>query len=90
MELSEDVQILWTNVTASGLKMADFQVVESGPVGPDTYKEFADTLEAKVFVQKYLPKGTSFVRIKSGAREFDFLLDGARQGQPVVLGFKGK
>ena len=88
VELKEDLQTMWSNLVGSGLKLSDAQIIDSRPVNETTYTTFVDNLEGKVFMTKYLPKQTAFVRVKCTSGTFDFLLDGSRQGYPLILGFK--
>ncbi len=88
VELKEDLTTMWTNLVGSGLRFSDAQVVESHPVTETTYKAFVDSLEGRVFMSRYLPKETSFVRVKCTSGTFDFLLDGSQRGYPLILGFK--
>jgi len=88
VELKEDLQTMWSNLVGSGLRFSNAQVVESHPVNETTYKAFVDSLEGKVFMTKYLPKQTAFVRVKCSSGTFDFLLDGSHRGYPLILGFK--
>ncbi|HUX21779.1 MAG TPA: hypothetical protein VMW69_11115 [Spirochaetia bacterium] len=88
VELREDVNTIWSNLSKSGLKLTNAQVADAQPIGPDTYKMFADTMEVKVFFQKYLPKGAALVHITFSGGSFDLLLDGARRGYPLVIGIK--
>lgn len=88
VELREDVNTIWGNLAKSGLKLTDAQVAEAQPIGPESYKQFADTMEVKVFFEKYLPKGTALVHLTFQGGSFEMLLDGARRGYPVVIGIK--
>lgn len=88
VELKSDVNVIWTNLLKSGLKLTDAQVATAAPIGTDSYRQFADTMEVKVFFQKYLPKGTAIVHVTFKDGSFDLLLDGAQKGYPVVIGIK--
>lgn len=88
VELREDVNTIWTNLVKSGLKLDEAQVADAKAIGPDSYKQFSDTMEVQVFFGKYLPKGTALVRVAFTGGSFDLLLDGARRGYPVVIGIK--
>ncbi len=88
VELPEDVNTIWTNLTKSGIKLTDAQVADAQAIGPDSYKQFADTMQVRVFFQKYLPKGSALVHLTFSGGSFDLLLDGAHRGYPVVIGIK--
>lgn len=89
VELREDVATMWTNLVGSGLKIQNAQILENTPATPASYTAFADTMEVRVFFQKYLPKGTRLVRIGFDGGSFDLLLAGPKNGRPVIIGIKG-
>lgn len=88
VELPEDVNTIWTNLTKSGLKLTGAKVADAQAIGPESYKRFADTMQVRVFFQKYLPKGTALVHLTFSGGSFDLLLGGAHRGYPVVIGIK--
>jgi len=88
VELKSDVDVIWTNLVKSGLKLTEAQVASAAAIDPASYKQFADTMEVRVFFQKYLPKGTAIVHVTFKGGSFDLLLDGARKGYPLVIGIK--
>ena len=88
VELKEDVNVMWTNMIKSGLKIENPQVTSARAIGPESYKQFADSMQVRVFFQKYLPKGAAIVHVTFKGGSFDLLLDGAKKGFPVVIGIR--
>lgn len=88
VELKGDVNMMWSNLVASGLKIEHPRIVATDSIGPRSYLNFADTFSVKVFFQRYIPRGTALTRVGFAGGSFELLLGGRKRGFPVVVGIK--
>lgn len=87
--LESDIATFWKNLKAASFEMADARFVETEPVGPESYKAFADTFDMKNFFEKYTGKDTSIVSLDTRDGRYYLLLERKVRGYPKVRGLKG-
>jgi hypothetical protein len=87
--LSDDVNSLWNNLKSAGFKLEGAKIASIERLGADSYKAFADSLDARVFFSKYLNQDTSLVRIAAQNGVWLFLLNREVAGFPRIQGMRG-
>jgi hypothetical protein len=89
LALKGDVASFWQGVVSSGYRIAGASVQRSVPPGPDGYRDFADTMDVKVFFKKYLGKDTRLVELATsdGKRVLLLMADGF--ASRAIYGFRG-
>jgi hypothetical protein len=88
--LQNHLTALWQNLYAAGFRLYDAKIIRNETLRGDSYREFADTMDAKTFFTKYLDGNTSLVEIRALSGTWIFLLDkGEVNGYPRIRGFKG-
>ncbi len=84
-----DVDTAWTNLKAAGFTIGSPKIESIAKIGPDSYKLFADTMDAKVFFKKYLDKSSNLVALDASEGRFYLILNREVKGYPRIQGFKG-
>jgi len=87
--LGSDIQTMWTNLRKAGFTLPDARIADITPVTADTYKEFGNTMDMRVYFDKYLAKDGTVVRLQSGNGTFLLLLGDRRWFTPELFGIKG-
>ena len=87
--LQNHLSILWKNLYMAGFRMHDAAIVRNHFLKEDSWREFGDTMEVRVFFQKYLDQNTSLVEVKARGGNYIFLLNKEVNGYPRIQGFKG-
>ena len=87
--LENDIETFWLNLHKASFTMSDAVFVSSELVGPDSYKQFADTFDMKNFFAQYTGKDTSIVTVETGEGTYFLLLERAVRGYPRIRGLKG-
>ena len=84
-----DVNAAWSNLKVAGFRIGAPKVVSIAKIDADSYKAFADTMDARVFFKKYLDKSSSLVALDSSDGRYYLILNREVKGYPRVQGFKG-
>lgn len=88
----EDLRTLWRNLRAGGFTFADAKIESITPVGPESYKDFAEDPEVAAFFKKHTAPEAATVRLRTGHGTF-LLLTGGKVGWiagiPKLYGFTG-
>jgi hypothetical protein len=88
--LKADVAGFWDGIIKAGYKVAGPSLGDATPVGPDSYKRFADTMEVKSFFAEYVKKGTRVLELKtSGGKSVLLIIRDAVFSAKTIQGFKG-
>ncbi len=87
--LPQDVAFFWKSILAVGYRLEEPRVERSAAVGPDSYRQFRDSLDARAFFKKYVKKGTRLLELRTGDGRRVFLLVRARGSSRQISGFKG-
>jgi hypothetical protein len=75
----------WKSILAAGYRLEEPQVERGNAVGPESYREFRDSMEVRTFFKKYVKKGTRLLELKTADGRHVLLLVRARR----ICGFKG-
>jgi hypothetical protein len=87
--LAKDVATFWSTIVEVGFKVEE-PVLERGvKVGPESYKEFYDSMEVKTFFKKYLKKQSRLLELKTNTGQRILLLVTDTLFTRTIHGFKG-
>ena len=87
--LGKDVQTFWSTIVEVGFKVEE-PVLERGvKVGPESYKEFYDSMEVRTFFNKYLKKKSRLLELKTNTSQRILLLVTDTLFTRTIHGFKG-
>ncbi|MFP4012152.1 MAG: hypothetical protein ACLFUM_10645 [Spirochaetaceae bacterium] len=89
IELPADIETMWSNLQEAGFSLPDARIEEITPVRGDSHRRFADTMDLRVFFEKYIPEDATFVRIESENGAFLFVLGDRFWGVPRMYAMKG-
>jgi hypothetical protein len=84
-----DVDAAWANFASSKLGMKKPKVVSVSRIAPDSYKSFADTMDARVFFKKYLDEDSVLAVVDSSGGRYCLVLNREVSGYPRIQGIKG-
>lgn len=87
--LESDLDLLWTRLRAAGFDLKDAEIVQISPLTEDSYAEFAESYEMRIFFEEYLSADGAIVRVRNGSGEYLLLLDDSRKRTPLLYGLKG-
>jgi hypothetical protein len=87
--LAKDAATFWSTIVEVGFKVEE-PVLERGvKVGPESYKEFYDSMEVKTFFKKYLKKQSRLLELKTNTGQRILLLVTDTLFTRTIHGFKG-
>ena len=87
--LEQDVRTMWTNLRDVGFTFASASIQELGPVTDQTYLLFADTMDARVWFDRYAAEDAGLARVDTSHGSF-LIVTGSRVGRvPMIFGFTG-
>ena len=87
--LAKDVETFWNTIVEVGFKVEE-PVLERGvEVGPESYKEFYDSMEVQTFFKKYLEKRSRLLELKTNTGQRILLLVTDTLFTRTIHGFKG-
>ncbi len=87
--LESDLDLIWTRLRAAGFDLKDAEIVQISPLTADSYAEFAESYEMRIFFEEYLSADGAVVRVRNGSGEYLLLLDDSRKRTPLLYGLKG-
>ncbi len=87
--LGPDVAVFWDSLAKGALRLGAVRLESVVPVSGDGYKEFADTMDAKVFFSKYIGPGARILRLSAGEGKRVLLIVGSDVFSRKIYGFKG-
>jgi hypothetical protein len=87
--LPSDVAYFWKSILAAGYKLEEPRVERGSPVGPESYREFRDSMEVRTFFKKYLKKDARLLELKTGNGQRVLLLVRFTAFSRRISGFKG-
>jgi hypothetical protein len=87
--LPSDVAYFWKSILAAGYKLEEPRVERGSPVGPESYREFRDSMEVRTFFKKYLKKNARLLELKTGNGQRVLLLVRFTAFSRRISGFKG-
>lgn len=89
LSLERDVETMWSNMREAGFFLLNAEIDEIMPVQEGSYRRFGDTMDMRVFFEKYIPEDATLVRISSDNGDFLFLLGDKFWGVPRMYAMKG-
>jgi hypothetical protein len=87
--LPSDVAYFWKSILAAGYRLEEPRVERGSPVGPESYREFRDSMEVRTFFKKYVREGARLLELKTGDRQRVLLLVRFTAFSHRISGFKG-
>ena len=87
--LKNDVAGFWDGVTKSGFRVEGGVLDQGVPVGADSYKQFASTMEVKAFFARYVKKDSRVLTMTSSTGRHILLLMRSEWFSRQIMGFKG-
>jgi hypothetical protein len=87
--LPKDVETFWSTIVEVGFKVEE-PVLEGGEkIGPESYKEFYDSMEVRTFFNRYLKKRSRLLELKTHTDQHILLLVTDTLFNKKIHGFKG-
>jgi len=88
--LKPDVAAFWNGIVKAGFKVEGVPLVQAAPFAPDSYKQFANTMEVKIFFAQYVKKGARLLELgTSQSGKKIVLIFGDSWFRKTIYGFKG-
>jgi hypothetical protein len=87
--LPRDVDTFWSTIIEVGFKVLEPALEAGERVGPDSYKQFYDSMEVRTYFKKYLKKSTRLLALGTGSGQRMLLLVRDSVGHRTIYGFKG-
>ena len=87
--LRADIAAFWKDVVKAGYKVEGPELEKGSPVSADSYRVFADTMEAKAFFARYVKKGARVLELSTGDGRKIVLLVRDTLFSRTLYGFKG-
>jgi hypothetical protein len=86
--LKADVAGFWEGIIKAGYKVQGPALGEAAPVNPDSYKQFADTMEVKSFFAQYVKKNTRVLELRTANGRILLIIRDSWFSK-TIHGFKG-
>ena len=87
--LAKDVATFWSIIVEVGFKVEEPSLERGVKVGPESYKEFYESMEVETFFKKYLEKQSRLLELKTNTGEKILLLVTDTLFTRSIHGFKG-
>jgi hypothetical protein len=87
--LRADIALFWKDVAKAGFKVEGPALERGSPVSAESYRAFADTLEAKAYFSRYVKKGARMLELTTSGGEKIILLVRDTLFSRTLYGFKG-
>lgn len=87
--LRDDIAGFWKDVVKAGFRVEGPSLEKGSPVTADSYRAFADTLEAKAFFSRYVKKGARVLELSTSGGRTIILLVRDTVFSRTLYGFKG-
>jgi hypothetical protein len=88
--LKPDIASFWSGIVKAGFKVEGATLVQAAPLSPESYKQFANTMEVKTFFAQYVKKEARLLELetsKSGKKIMLIFSDSSFK--KTIYGFKG-
>jgi hypothetical protein len=86
--IGQDLELLYGTLKESGFSFENYQIAAIEPVNDESHKIFADTMEIRVFFERYVKSTAVVVTVSDDSGSVLFLLDGKDGEYPQVHGIK--
>jgi hypothetical protein len=88
--LKTDIATFWSGIVKAGFKVEGAALVQAAPFSPDSYKQFANTMEVKTFFAQYVKKEARLLELgTSTSGKKVVLIFGDSWFKKTLYGFKG-
>ncbi len=88
--LKADVAGFWDGIVKAGFKVQGPQLGSAVAATPDSYKQFADTMEVRAFFKNYVKKDTRLLELKtSTGKTILLIVKDSLFSKKIIQGFKG-
>jgi len=87
--LPADVAVFWKGLVAAGYRLEGPELDRGSTPGPESYKDFKDSMDVRVFFKKYVKPGTRLLELHTRDGRRTLLLYRRTIGTRQILGFKG-
>lgn len=87
--LDNDMKDFWQNIIKAGFGVKNPSIVEPYPVGENTFKEFAKTMEVESYFKKYISEKGHVVVVETDKFKLLLIMDKAKKNKTKIIGFKG-
>jgi hypothetical protein len=87
--LRGDVAAFWDGVVKAGFRVEGAALDQGTPVGSESYKQFAPTMEVKAFFSRYVKQDARILDMTSSTGRHILLLIRSEWFSRQILGFKG-
>jgi hypothetical protein len=87
--LPADAAAFWKGICAAGFKVNALETAAGRALSADSYKEFGDTYEARLFFQKYVDKDSRLLELESADGRRVIVLFADVWLKRAIIGFRG-
>jgi hypothetical protein len=87
--LAKDVATFWSTIIEVGFKVEEPALERGARVGPESYREFYDSMEVETFFKKYLKKQSRLLELETSTGQRILLLMTDTLFTRTIHGFKG-
>jgi hypothetical protein len=83
------VAFFWQGIIRAGYRFDGPELERGVLVGPESYREFRDSMEVRTFFKKYVKKGTRLLELRTSDGRTVLLLVRNTPFSRRIYGFKG-
>jgi hypothetical protein len=87
--LESDLRTMWTNLREAGFTFDAATVTELGPTSDTTYQSFADSMEVRVWFEKYAAEDAALATVDTSYGTFLIVTGDRLKRLPYIFGFTG-
>ena len=87
--LPKDVAFFWQGIIRAGYRFEGPELERGVLAGPESYREFRDSMEVRTFFKKYVKKGTRLLELRTSDGRTVLLLVRSTPFSRRIYGFKG-
>jgi hypothetical protein len=87
--IASDVAEFWNGIVKAGFRVDSAALDNGTAVGPESYNQFASSMEVKSFFSRYVKSGSRVLKLVTGSGAHVLLLVKSDWFSWKILGFKG-
>lgn len=87
--LESDLRTMWTNLREVGFTFDAATVTELGPTNETSYRSFADSMEVRVWFEKYAAEDAALATVETSYGTFLIVTGDRLKRLPYIFGFTG-